>query len=154
MYARTSVRINMNDKEIVFKWCSNYSQRLDFLRKFNLIESNYQTLNLILSAELFLSLCRLLQQNPGTRGEHLTRQLSLFHTCFPRLPSRWGLLCPLMIGLNGGGSVDFFTHGEYGFSHRGSWCYSREWVWNSKTKLLHCFWEVTCQQGFTTDVWY
>ena len=80
MYARTSVRINMNDKETVFKWGSNYSQRLDFLRKFNLIESNYQTLNLILSAKLFLSLCRLLRQNPGTRGEHLTRQLSLLAT--------------------------------------------------------------------------
>ena len=29
----------------------------------------------------------------------------------------------------------FFTHGEYGFSSVGSWDYSREWLWNSRTKL-------------------
>ena len=50
----------MNDKEAVFKWSLNYSQRLDLLRKFKLIESNYQTLNLILYAKLSLFLCRLL----------------------------------------------------------------------------------------------
>ena len=39
-----------------------------------------------------------------------------------------------------GGSVDVsFMHGEYGFSSMRSWCYSRKWVWNSRTKLLHCF---------------
>ena len=35
-----------------------------------------------------------------------------------------------------GSSVDVFSkHGEYGFSSMGSWCYSREWVWNSRTKF-------------------
>ena len=46
--------------QAVFKWSLNFSQRLDFLRKFKLIESNYQTLNLTLYAKLFPSLCRLL----------------------------------------------------------------------------------------------
>ena len=47
-----------------------------FLRNLNLIESGYQTLNLILSAKLFLSLCKFLRLNRGTRGEHLPIQLS------------------------------------------------------------------------------
>ena len=59
--------IHLNDKETVFKWGS---------KDLNLIESNYRTLNLILSAKAFLSLCRLLWLNPGLQGEHLTSQLS------------------------------------------------------------------------------
>ena len=35
-----------------------------------------------------------------------------------------------------GSSVDVFSkHGEYGFSSMGSWCYSREWVWNLRTRF-------------------
>ena len=35
-----------------------------------------------------------------------------------------------------GGFIDvFFTHVWHAFSSIGSWCYSREWVWNSRTKL-------------------
>ena len=34
------------------------------------------------------------------------------------------------------GSVDvFFTYGEYGFTFKGSWSYSRKWVWNLRTRL-------------------
>ena len=37
-----------------------------------------------------------------------------------------------------GGFVDVsFTYDEYGFSSMGSWCYSAEWIWNSRKKL--CF---------------
>ena len=54
----------------------------------------------------------------------------------PCLPSRLGspcVLCPLWAN---GGSLDVsFTHGEYGFSSMGSWCFSWEWVWNLRTKL-------------------
>ena len=46
------------------------------MKKLNLVESNYRTLNLILSAKLFLSVCRLLRLNLGARGEYLTSQLS------------------------------------------------------------------------------
>ena len=76
IYTYTSIQIHMNDKKAALKCGSNYSQRLDFLRKFHLIVSNCWTLNLILFAKLFLSLCRLLWLNPGARGEHLTSQLS------------------------------------------------------------------------------
>ena len=31
--------------------------------------------------------------------------------------------------------LTFFLHGQYGFSSVGSCCYSREWFWNSRTKL-------------------
>ena len=41
-----------------------------------------------------------------------------------------------MIGLmRNGGSVDVYLRGEYGLSSIGSCCYSREWMWNSRTKL-------------------
>ena len=86
-----------------------------FLRKINLIESNYRTLNLILSVMLFLSSCRLLRLNPGTRGASnqpafMGNCLTISHTCFPCLPSRWVstcVLCPLIVGLNVC-SVDIF----------------------------------------------
>ena len=32
-------------------------------------------------------------------------------------------------------SVDVFLHGEYGDSSVRSYCYSREWLWNLRTKL-------------------
>ena len=79
---------------------------LIFLRKFNLIESNYRTLNLILSAKLFLSLCIFLWLNPWARGEHLIKPafMGISHTSLPCLPSRWVSLCvscALMFWLNG-----------------------------------------------------
>ena len=40
-----------------------------------------------------------------------------------------------MIGLNDGSVDAFFMADEYGFSSVGSWCYLREWVWNSRAKL-------------------
>ena len=45
------------------------------------------------------------------------------------------LLCgALLDDLDNGGSVDVSCiYGEYGFSFM--WFYSREWVWNSSTKL-------------------
>ena len=42
----------------------------------------------------------------------------------------------------------FFIHGEYGFSSMGSWCYSREFVWNLKTKLCH----ITSGKGTVSSV--
>ena len=66
--------------------------------------------------------------------------LAISHTCLPCLPSGrvspTCVLCPLMIGLmRNDSSVDVFLHGQYGFSSVGSCCYSREWLWNSRTKL-------------------
>ena len=102
------------------KLCSNgartFLKYLVLLRKFNLIESTYLTLNLILSAKLFLSLYRLLWLNPVRRTSHqpafLGNYLTISHTCLPCLPSRWVnlcVLCPLMIELNGD-LVDDFLH--------------------------------------------
>ena len=34
-----------------------------------------------------------------------------------------------------GGFVDVFFHTWHGFSSMGTWCYSREWLWNLKTTL-------------------
>ena len=96
--------MHMNDKETKFKWGTNYSWRLDFWRKFNLNGSNYRTLNLILSAKLFLSLCRLHQER------NFCNFLTISQTCLPCLPIRWVSPCvlsPLVIGLTGG-SVDAF----------------------------------------------
>ena len=66
--------------------------------------------------------------------------LTISHTCLPSLPSGrirpTCVLCPHMIGLmHNNGSVDIFLHGQYCFSSVGSCCYSREWLWNSMTKL-------------------
>ena len=79
---------------------------LIFLRKFDLIESNYRTFNLMLSAKLFLCLCIFVWLNPGARGEHLTKPafMGISHTSLPCLPNRWVspcVLCALMFGLNG-----------------------------------------------------
>ena len=35
------------------------------------------------------------------------------------------------------GPVDVFLDGEYGFISVESRCYSREWVWNLRTKLCY-----------------
>ena len=97
----------------------------------------YQTLNLILLAKIFLSLCRLLWLNLGVQGEHLTSQLSwvtawllgtrvspvyladelvvVFYASF------W--LSKMVVLLT------FFVHGEYDSRPVRSWCYTREWVW-------------------------
>ena len=64
------------------------------------------------------------------------RCLTISHTCFPCLPSRQVspcVLCPLWS--NDGSANASFKSGEYGFISIGIWCYSREWVWNSRTKL-------------------
>ena len=45
--------------------------RTILLGKFNLIQSSYRTMNMILSAKLFHSLCRLLRLNPRARGSIL-----------------------------------------------------------------------------------
>ena len=71
----------------------------------------------------------MLQRNPRVWGGHLTSQLSwiaawLLVTC---------VLCPFWAN---GGSADVSSmHSESGFSSMGSWCYCREWLWNSRTKL-------------------
>ena len=64
--------------------------------------------------------------------------LIISHTCLPCLPSRWvtscGPYCPiirLMVT-----SLRLLC-AWYGFSSMGSWCYSREWVWNSRKKLCY-----------------
>ena len=56
--------------------------------------------------------------------------------CLPSLPSRWvSLGCSITpYDCTNGGSVGVF-YAWYGFNSMGSWCYSREWVWNSRTKL-------------------
>ena len=65
--------------------------------------------------------------------------LTISHTCLACLPSGRVspcVLCPLMIELmRNGGSVDVFLHGEYGFSSVGNYCYSREWLWNSRAEV-------------------
>ena len=41
-----------------------------------------------------------------------------------------------MIGqMHNGGSVDVFLHGEYGYSSVAGYCYSREWLWNTMSKI-------------------
>ena len=65
--------------------------------------------------------------------------LAISRTFLPCLPSgRISPTCalfPLMIGLmRNDGSVDVFF-GQYGFISVGSCCYSRKWLWNSRTKL-------------------
>ena len=42
----------------------------------------------------------------------------------------WPLFIELMVFL-----FDVFLDGKYGFTSMGSWCYSREWGWNLRTKL-------------------
>ena len=95
------------------------------LRKLNLIKFNHRTLNLILSANLFFSLCRVLLLNPGARGKShqpaFMGRLAISHTGLPCLLSRY----PLMIGLNGGSFDLFFMLPWYDFSSLGSWCW---WV--------------------------
>ena len=45
------------------------------------------------------------------------------------------VLCPYMIGLmHNGGSVDVLF-AWYGFSSVGSYCYSSEWLWNTRAKI-------------------
>ena len=53
-----------------------------------------------------------------------------------------------------GGSVDIFLHIMSMILLKGSWCYSREWLWNLSAKLLYFFREVKSKQCFTTGVWY
>ena len=54
-----------------------------------------------------------------------------------------------------GGFVDVFWHGEYGFSSMGSCCYSREQVWNSRTKLSQNASEVKCHASEKVKVlWF
>ena len=54
---------------------------------------------------------------------------------------------PLNDSANGGsvsGDVSFM-YGEYGFNFKRSWSYSRQWIWNLRTKImLPCFREVKC----------
>ena len=98
---------------------------------------------------------------PGARGEHLTSQLSwaavwLLVTCGSPVylvvndELSHCVLWPLTIRLVG--SAVFSTW--WVVLLIGSWCYSREWVWNLRAKLLCCFREVKCKQGFTTGIWY
>ena len=87
--------------------------------------------------------CELLRLNPRAWWEHLTSQLSwaaawLLVTCISPVylvVDEFGpcALRPCMIGLMMG-MLTFFSHDEYDSTYR-SWCYSREWVWNSRTKL-------------------
>ena len=37
--------------------------------------------------------------------------------------------------MRNGGSADVFLHGEYGFSSVVNYCYSGEWLWNSRAKV-------------------
>ena len=66
--------------------------------------------------------------------------LAISHTCLASLPSGrvtpTCVLYPLMIGMMlNDGFVVVFLHDQYGFSSVGSCYYSREWFWNSRTKL-------------------
>ena len=100
---------------------------------------------------------------PRAGGEHLTSQLSwaaawLLVTCGSPVylvvdelsPC---VLWPLMIRLAGSVFFLFFLT-WWVVLLIGSWCYSREWVWNLRAKLLYYFKEVKCKQGFTTGIWY
>ena len=66
-----------------------------------------------------------------------------FSPCFT-----WTLMIGLLMVL-----LTFF-HIMSLFLLKGSWCYSREWLWNLSTKLLYFFRDVKCKQGFTTGIWY
>ena len=87
----------------------------------------------------------LLWLNPGARGEHLTSQFSwvaawllVTHVCFFYLVEElvlvfyvplWLGWCIMVVLLM------FYLHGEYGYSSVGSYCYSREWLWNTRAKI-------------------
>ena len=83
------------------------------------------------------------QLKPRARGEHLTSQLSwaavwLLVTCGSPVylvvdELRPFVLWPLLLGLNG--SVEVFFDMVSMVLLIGSWCYSREWAWNLRTKL-------------------
>ena len=46
-----------------------------------------------------------------------------------------------------------FTCSECGFNSLGSWSYSKQWVWNLRTKcMLHCFRKVKRQLGETAGI--
>ena len=66
--------------------------------------------------------------------------LTISHTCLLFLPSRRVspcVLCPLTIRLmHNGGSVDALF-AWYDYSSVESYCYSREWLWNTRAKI-HC----------------
>ena len=86
--------------------------------------------------------------------------LTISHTSLPCLPSHTSLpclpLCPVYLLVTrlcpvfalslcfmapydwtSDGSIDIFLDVEFGFTSMGSWRYSREWVWNIRTKLSY-----------------
>ena len=111
--------------------------------------------------------CWLLRLNPGAWGEDLTSQLSwaaawLLATCGSPVylvvdQLRSCVLWPLMIGLMVVLLTVFFMVSMVLLI--GSWCYSREWIWNLWTKLC-CIasgkWNVSwvSLQGFTHYYYY
>ena len=104
--------------------------------------------NTINNITKLICVCWLLGLNPGVWGEHLTSQFSwvavwllVTGVCHVYLIEELivspCVLCPHKIVLmHNGGSVDVsFLHGDFGYSSVGSYCYSREWFWNSKTEI-------------------
>ena len=95
---------------------------------------------------LIISKCWLLLLNPGAREEHLASQLSwlavwlwVTRACAVYLVDELVLvslcvLCPIMVGLMVILLTVFFFASS-GFSSMGSWCYSREGIWKSRTKF-------------------
>ena len=51
-----------------------------------------------------------------------------------------------------GGSVDVFSQGEYGFTHRESMPFTGMGIKFKDKNVLYCQTQVKCKQGFTTVV--
>ena len=83
---------------------------------------------------------------------------TISHKCLPCLPSKWvSPGCSITpCDWHNAGSVGVF-YAWHGFSSMESWYYSREWKWNSRTKLccnVSEKWNASrvSLQGF--DIWY
>ena len=65
--------------------------------------------------------------------------LTISHMCLSFLPIEELVLVfydPLWLGLCIMVVLSmFYFHGEYGYSSVGSYCHSREWLWNTKAKI-------------------
>ena len=51
-----------------------------------------------------------------------------------------------------GGCVDVFSHGDYGLSHGELMLFQGMGMKFKNKIMLHCFREVKCNQGFTTEI--
>ena len=114
------IRVHTSDIRIIYEWHMNDIRVIyEYIR----VTYGWHTSIYELQTDDIRVTCGLLWLNPGAQGKHFTSQL----------PRAACVLWPLNIGLML--ILLTFFDGEDGFTSMGSWCYSRGWVWNLRTKL-------------------